>query len=133
MSAVSGFSSPSAQINYYTAIGAIQTAEVAVFDASIQIRADISARCKGDDIYRKERLLGLMMVGYLQKAVNAALFLPEDDFQPQIPRMQNIFAEMRERYKHYPDVARQVSQAAFSMNTRSLHMKIHLSSSTSAS
>jgi hypothetical protein len=122
-----GFASAAAQINYYEAIGAIQTAEVGVFNASIQIRADISERCEGEELYRKERLLGLMMVGYVQKAVKAALALPEDDFQPQIPRMQKVFAEMRERYKHYPDVARQVSQAAFSMNTRSLHMKIRLS------
>ena len=128
-----GFSSAKAQIDYYTAIGAIQTAEVGVFDASIQIRADILERCEGDEIYRKERLLGLMMVGYVQKAVKASLALPEDDFQPQVPRMQKVFTEMRERYKHYPDVARQVSQAAFSMNTRSLHLKIHLSTHTLAS
>ncbi len=123
-----GFSSVQHQLNYFSATGAIQTAEVAVFDASIQIRAEISARYEGDEIYRKERGLGLMMVGYVQTAVKAALVLPEDDFQPQVPRMQKIFAEMRERYKHYPEVIQEVRRAAFSFNTRSLHMKIHLSS-----
>lgn len=128
-----GFSSVQHQLNYFEADGAIHTAEIAVFTASIQIRADISERCEGDEIYRRERGLGLMMVGYVQRAVKATLVLPEDDFQPQIPRMKKIFDEMRERYKHYPDVIQQVRSAAFTFNTRSLHMKIRLSSRTNVS
>ncbi|HUD01251.1 MAG TPA: hypothetical protein VMR37_02915 [Rhabdochlamydiaceae bacterium] len=95
MTAALGFSSASAQLNYYSADIAIVNAEIALFEVAPQLRIEIGQRCKNEQQkLQKEIKLGLYMGGIVSTAIESVRKLPMEDFLPQLPRLQVLAQEM---------------------------------------
>jgi predicted ATPase len=94
MAAALGFSSHSAQINYYSADMAIKDAKQALFEIAPEIKIEIQ-NCKNvQRKAQKEIQLGFFMGRLVTTAIESVRKLPEEDFQQQIPRLQELAQEM---------------------------------------
>jgi len=100
MTAALGFSSVSAQLNYYSADIAIVNAEIALFEVAPGLKIEIGKKCKNEQQrVQKEIQLGLFIGDLVNKAIESVRKLPEEDFLPQLPRLQALAQEMSKTYQ----------------------------------